>query len=241
MAEARRQTKGEIVLARRARMSYTVLVGSAPGAARQRPVISPWRLYATASLFILPSVDRVCIFIDGSNFYHALKDAGLPVSVDLGRLSASLTGAHRRHVHTYYYNTPLIRPRRDDPQYEAKDERCRSQQRFFNALRFIPNVTFKPGRFQRLPTGGQVEKGVDVMLAIDMLTLAFKDRYDVAVLVSSDADYRHAIEVVKFETGKVVELRQVQGSRAYDLITAASVYEPITAEIINECLRRHRR
>ena len=75
------------------------------------------------------------------------------------------------------------------------------------------------------------------MLATDMLTLAFKDRYDVAILVSSDADYKHAVEAVKFEIGKTVELRQVEGSKAYDLITAASVYEPITADIINDCLR----
>jgi len=182
-------------------------------------------------------MDRVCIFIDGSNFYHALKDADLPVRVDLGKLASKLTGHDRRHVHTYYYNTPLIRPRRDDPDYSARDERCRSQQRFFNALRFIPNLTFKPGRFQRLPNGGQVEKGVDVMLAIDMLTLAFKDRYDVAILVSSDADFKHAVDVVKFETGKTVELHQVDGSKAYDLITASSDYKPITRDIINDCLR----
>jgi uncharacterized LabA/DUF88 family protein len=182
-------------------------------------------------------MDRVCIFIDGSNFYHALRGADLPVSVDFGKLGARLTGPDRQHVHTYYYNTPLIRPRPDDPQYDAKDQRCRSQQRFFNALRFIPNLTFKSGRFQRLPNGSQVEKGVDVMLAVDMLTLAFKDRYDVAILVSGDADYKHAIERIKFETGKTVELQQFAGAKAYDLITAASVYEPITADIINDCLR----
>ena len=182
-------------------------------------------------------MDRVCIFIDGSSFYHALKGANLSVSADFGKLGAKLTGPDRQHIHTCYYNTPLIRPRRDDPQYDAKDQRCRSQQRFFNALRFIPNLTFKPGRFHRLPNSGQVEKGADVMLAIDMLTLAFKDRYDVAILVSSDADYKHAIEVVKFETGKKVELHQVEDSRAYDLITAASVYKPITADLINDCLR----
>jgi hypothetical protein len=60
-------------------------------------------------------VDRVCIFIDGSNFYHALKEAGWPVSVDFAKLAAALTGENRRHIHTFYYNTPLIRPRRDHP------------------------------------------------------------------------------------------------------------------------------
>ncbi|MBM3889510.1 MAG: NYN domain-containing protein [Verrucomicrobia bacterium] len=182
-------------------------------------------------------MNRVCLFIDGSNFYHALKDAALPSHVDFGKLSLELTGPNRQHVHTYYYNTPLIRPHPNDPQFAAKDQRCRAQQRFFNALRFVPNLTFRLGRFQRLPSGGQVEKGVDVALAVDMLTLAFKDRYDVAILISSDADYKHAIETVKYETGKTVELHQVAGAKAYDLITAASLYKPITADIINRCLR----
>jgi uncharacterized LabA/DUF88 family protein len=182
-------------------------------------------------------MDRVCIFIDGSNFYHAVREAGLPVSVDFAKLAVELTGPERRLVHTYYYNTPLIRPRPDDPDFAAKDEQCRAQQRFFNALRFIPNLTFRAGRFQRLPDGDQVEKGVDVALAVDLITLAFKDRYDVAVLVSSDADFKHAIETVKYETGKVVELRQVEGSKAYDLITASSVYKPITRDTILRCQR----
>lgn len=182
-------------------------------------------------------MDRVCIFIDGSNFYHALTEAGLPVNVDFGKLSSALTGPDRQHIHSYYYNTPLIRPRSDDPDFAAKDERRRRQQRFLNALRFVPNLTFRPGRFQSVPGGALVEKGVDVMLAIDMLTLAFKDRYDVAALVSSDADFKRAIERIKYETGKIVELHQVAGSKAYDLITAASVYKPITREVIQACLR----
>lgn len=181
-------------------------------------------------------MDRVCVFIDGSNFYHALKEANLPVNIDFGKLSSQLTGKDRRHVHTYYYNSPLIRSRPGDPNHAAQEERCRSQQKFFNALRFIPNLTFRPGRLQRLPSGAQTEKGVDVMLAVDMLSLPFKDRYDVAVLISSDADYKHAVEAVKHETGRVVELHQVEGSKAYDLITACSQYCPIDKKTIDSCL-----
>jgi len=138
---------------------------------------------------------------------------------------------------TVYYNTPLIRPRRDDPDFEAKDERCRSQQRFFNALRFIPNLTVKYGWFRQLPEGGQVEKGVDVMLAVDMVTLGFKDHYDVAILVASDGDYKHAVEAVKLDLGKDVELRLVESVKAYDLITACSIYNPIPMQSIPDCLR----
>ncbi|MBI3468318.1 MAG: NYN domain-containing protein [Planctomycetes bacterium] len=199
-------------------------------------------------------VDRVCIFIDGSNFYHALKDAGLPTNVDFGKLSATLTTPARRLVQTFYYNTPLIRPQKGDLDFPARDAAVRAQQRFFNALRFIPNLTVKFGRFQKVrqagiattcpacahsyqtpPVVSWVEKGVDVMLASDLLTLAFKNHYDVAILVSSDADYKHAIEVVKAETAKTVELHQVAGSKAYDLITAC--YRPIQPAIIHACLR----
>ncbi|MCH8151710.1 MAG: NYN domain-containing protein [Planctomycetes bacterium] len=186
-------------------------------------------------------MDRVCIFFDGSNFYHALKEAGWPVQIDFGKLSIALAGQGRKHVHTYYYNAPLVAPSRDDPDFEAKDERCRSQQRFFNALRFVPNLTFRPGRLQRAPTGGYVEKGVDVMLATDMLILGHKDRYDVAVLISSDGDYRHAIEAVKFEFGKEVELHQVEASKAYSLIMACSRYCPISRKLIDSCRVRTRR
>jgi len=117
-----------------------------------------------------------------------------PLRPRQARREAERRGSAARPI--YYYNTPLIRPRRGDSQHDAKNQRCRPQQRFFNTLRFIPNLTFKLGHFQRLLNGGQVEKGVEVMLAIDMLTLASKDRYNVAIPVPSDADYKCAIEAV---------------------------------------------
>ena len=133
---------------------------------------------------------------------------------------------------------------------------CKDQQRFFNALRFVPNLTLRYGRFQKIRRQGQetqcpncshkirlpdstafVEKGVDVMLSTDLLIHAMKNHYDAAVLVSSDADYKAAIETVKLEMGKTVELRQVEGAKAYALITACSAYIPITADTIRSCLR----
>jgi len=182
-------------------------------------------------------MDRVCIFIDGSNFYHALAENNRPKNIDFGKLSIVLTGPQRKHIQTYYYNTPLLHPDLKDKDFKVKETRRRDQQRFFNALRFIPNLTFRMGRFQKLPNGGQVEKGIDVMIAVDMLTLAYKNAYDVAILISSDADYKSAIEAVKFDFGKIVELHQVIGSKAYDLITACSSYHPITDQILNSCLR----
>lgn len=200
-------------------------------------------------------MEHVCIFIDGSNFYHALKEANLPTNVDFGKLAKALVGPGRKHMQTFYYNTPLIRPRPSDPDFSAREQRYRNQQRFFSALRFVPNMTVRYGRFQKSRRSGvevvcpscsnrfrladatrTVEKGVDVMLATDLLVHGMKGHYDTAILISSDADYKHSVETVKLEFGKTIELQQVEGSRCYDLITASSVYIPITEATIRMCL-----
>jgi uncharacterized LabA/DUF88 family protein len=182
-------------------------------------------------------MDRVCIFIDGSNFYHALVENGKSPRVDFGKLAAALVGDQRQLVQIYYYNTPLLSPKASDINATTKEKARRDQQRFFNALRYVPHLTFKQGRFQRLPNGGQVEKGVDVMIAVDMVNLAYKNIYDVAILITSDADLKSAVEVIKSETGKSVELSQVQGAKSYDLITACDVYRPIDDAILAQCTR----
>jgi uncharacterized LabA/DUF88 family protein len=198
----------------------------------------------------------VCIFIDGSNFYHALREAGLPTNIDFAKLAGALVGADRKHMQTFYYNTPLVRPAPSDPDFQAREQRYRNQQRFFNALRFVPNLTLRLGRFQRIRREGEdvvcpscqhgftlpasttfVEKGVDVMLATDLVVHGMKNHYDVAILISSDADYKHAVEAAKLEFGKVVELRQVEGARCYDLISACSAYIPIAEGTVRACLR----
>jgi len=68
-----------------------------------------------------------------------------------------------------------------------------------------------------LPSGKKIEKGVDVLLAVDMLYCAFKDKYDTAILVSGDADF---IPVIKklLDLGKKVEIWGFKNSIALKLI-----------------------
>lgn len=48
------------------------------------------------------------------------------------------------------------------------------------------------------------EKGVDAALVTDLLSLAWQRAYDVAVLVSGDADYIPAVEYVQAQGLKVI-------------------------------------
>ena len=54
-------------------------------------------------------------------------------------------------------------------------------------------------------TTEQVEKGVDIALATDLISFAMDDQYDTAVIVSGDYDYFRAIEEVQ-RRGKKVEI-----------------------------------
>lgn len=55
------------------------------------------------------------------------------------------------------------------------------------------------------------EKGVDVLMAIDMLKYAFHDTYDTAVIVTGDGDFAAAVSAIK-DQGKHVEHAYFEGS-----------------------------
>jgi len=153
-------------------------------------------------------MDKVIIFIDGSNFYYGLKknkEIGF-TKLDFNYFAEKLT-AGRKYIRTYYYNARLD-ARGNKAKYQA-------QQRFFDALNFVPNFTVKFGYLQKTP-GGYVEKGVDINIAVDMFKLAKDDVYDTAILVTSDADFVPAVEVIQ-ELGKHVENAFFKKGRSFNL------------------------
>jgi len=68
--------------------------------------------------------------------------------------------------------------------------------------------------------GVPVEKGVDVMLATDLLHYAWIDLYDVAVLVSGDCDFAYALQAVK-NMGKHVEIAYFERNISRDFLDVA--------------------
>lgn len=49
------------------------------------------------------------------------------------------------------------------------------------------------------------EKGVDTLIATDMIRLAWEEAYDVAVLASLDSDLKPAVEFLNLKGRKVVQ------------------------------------
>lgn len=165
---------------------------------------------------------RVMIFIDGSNFYHGLKNVVRRVNINFEKLAQKLCG-ERELVRVYYYNAPVKR--------EESEERYRAQQKFFSALDDVPYLTTKLGRLEKRGNTW-VEKGVDVCLAVDMLSMAARNLYDVAILISGDGDFASVIDAVK-DLGKHVEVAYV--SQTYHLKTSWDKFIPLSQEYLRDC------
>lgn len=159
--------------------------------------------------------EKVCIFVDGSNLYFGLKNAGKETSVDFYKLAKELTTEKRKLIRLYYYNAPIRK--------EEDEERYKSQQRFFDGLQKTPYVTVRLGRLEKRK--GEkglvyfVEKGVDVSIAVDMLKLSYQNAYDTAILISADGDFATAIEAVK-DLGKHTEVAYFKSAFSYHLRNA---------------------
>jgi len=173
--------------------------------------------------------ERVTIFIDGSNFYHALMAEMDRADIDFYALARKLCGT-RDYIRTYYYNAPLDQTA--DPRAYA------AQQKFFDALHATPYVTLKLGRLVKR-SGIYVEKGIDIKIAVDMIGLALKNAYDTAILVSGDGDFADAVEAVK-DLGKHVENACPKKSLARHLQQACDKVTILDAAFLEDCWLREK-
>lgn len=160
-------------------------------------------------------MDRVAVFIDGSNLYKGLiSTLGTDYRLDFVGFVHALT-ANRSLLRAYYYNAPL----------PAEDPAAKAHQSFLNYLKRVPYVTVRLGRLERRGESF-VEKGVDIQIAVDMLKLAYADAYDVAVLVSGDGDFAEVLKVIQ-DMGKHAENTTFQMLSSYRLAQQADRYFPL--------------
>ncbi len=172
---------------------------------------------------LLDTRERVCIFIDGSNLYHSLEENCNRADLDFAAFIAKLTKG--RHLHRAYYYNILQDPERRGPAYQ-------DQQKFLASLYAVPRLEVRLGTSKY--RGDQlVEKGVDIMLATDLLQLAWEDRYDVGILVSGDGDFSYAVQKVK-DAGKHVEIAAFPTNLSSDLAHTADDRHPFDRDFFYE-------
>ena len=131
--------------------------------------------------------DKIAIFIDGSNLYHSLENNFRRHDLNFTEFISKLCGS-RSLFRTYYYNVLQDHTKRVDTP--------RVQSEFLEILQKTPYLEVRLGG-TKVSQGISVEKGIDIMLATDLLYFAWNIFYDVAILVSGDADFAYALQTVK--------------------------------------------
>ncbi len=150
-------------------------------------------------------MNRVAVFIDGSNFYNGLRDNVGRMDVDFFRFGKKLSEmADGELLRIYYYNAKV------DPEFDP--DNFEKQQRFITHLAHTPHLTLRLGKLVYYQVRGEeapgrkhyaVEKGLDVKLAIDLVRLAVNRACEVAIIVSGDKDLADVVEYGK-EMGLIV-------------------------------------
>lgn len=157
---------------------------------------------------------RSIVYVDGFNLYRRCLKGTRHKWLDLVKLSRFLVP--NLEVVGVRYFTAVVESRSSDPRQQQR------QQAYLRALRALPEITVHLGTFKTRtvmrPLAEQAssdrmtfvrvlqteEKGSDVNLATYLLLDAFKDAYDVAVVVSNDSDLREPIRVVRTELQRPV-------------------------------------
>ena len=158
---------------------------------------------------------RTAIYIDGFNFYYgAVKDTAYKW-LDPKLLCKTILKSSNDII-AITYCTAKVKSRVNDPYAPAR------QSAYLKAIKFyIPELKIIYGYFQmsivlRKPVNPTYrdsikvfdteEKGSDVNLAVHLVNDAHKDKFDCAVVISTDSDLAEAMRIVKEEHNKIVGL-----------------------------------
>ena len=173
-------------------------------------------------------MEKVCIFIDSGNFYHlVLRKLGLKeINFDFEKFSKFLAGEREIVKEGKHFYVATVREKFG--RHENKTA-VSNQTVLFSTLINAGNWKIETSKlrtrkerikiddrvedFQRLLKLGikeiiyerSREKGIDVKLAIDLIMEAIDEKYDTAILVSSDTDIVPAVNLVKDRFNRKVE------------------------------------
>src|SRR5690606_25351209 len=164
--------------------------------------------------------DRLCVFVDYQNTYMRARQAFGSAATEhdftfgqiyprrlgvLLRQRADAAGKERTLTEVRVY-----RGEPDAARSRVGQAAAQRQIRFWDAQEAVVTRTrplnYRPIRWEGgRPVQWEVrEKGIDVMLAVDMVAGALTDAYDVAILMSADTDLLPAAEAV-LNAGKWLE------------------------------------
>ena len=125
-------------------------------------------------------MERIIIFIDNSNIFKGFRK--YDIKADYEKLKNLI--ARGRDIQDIFLYEGVVYPMSPEKRKWYKELNIRSG--------YIIKASF-----DKISTSGVIEKKVDINIAIDIISLAYEDAYDTAVLVSGDGDFVPVVRKVK--------------------------------------------
>ena len=150
---------------------------------------------------ITPLYKSIMFFIDGGYIRPIFKnlfntdDINFPEFVKYISVKVSSPYFKVMLQRVYYYDANV--------QLEVDQSKHKELNQYFEKIRKYDYHEVKLGRLIKTNDGYR-QKGVDVLIAIDMILKAYESHYDIAVLVAGDDDFEDVVKTVKNSTGKQV-------------------------------------
>jgi len=180
-----------------------------------------------------PSYRRVMYFIDGEYLKCSFLELDKSVNIDYKGLPFKLIdkffrtgGIQGEIIRVYYY----------DAQCEPEEEDYHDQLEFFNRLDDIDFYETRRASLVRKGKnkGRREQKGVDVLISVDMMSKAYEDHYDIAIVIMGDRDFLPLIKSIKNLTGKRVFGVVFEGSYSQELARAFDKHWIVDTSTINK-------
>jgi len=171
------------------------------------------------------AVARILAVIDGTNLKGCLNRYELTTRVNYRRLVSEVAkqipksfAPDRWVVERVVYVTA--------PPIQSHDRERYERWRDFEAMiRRTDKLELKLGRMEG-PRDRVYEKGVDILVAIELLVGAFRGTYEIAILVAGDGDYADVARVVRAE-GKPFFNAFFEYDRSHELVKASTGFLPL--------------
>jgi uncharacterized LabA/DUF88 family protein len=170
---------------------------------------------ASCMPLVEPAVKRAIAFFDGQNLFHEAREAFgyYYPNYDIQKLATSVCADQHWNLVQVRFYTGVPDPS-DDPFWNSfwtAKLAAMGRQRivvYSRALRYRNKVVKLPGGATYSFLHGE-EKGIDVRIALDIIGMAVRNKYDVAVVFSQDQDLSEVaneIRVIARQQGRWIRI-----------------------------------
>ena len=192
---------------------------------------------------------KTIIYIDGFNLYYRLKNTPYKW-LNLKKLSQSYLDLKQNQIIKIKYFTALVKEQARDPSNTTR------QGIYLRALKTLPNLEIIFGQFKKRQVTGLKcnqengkykegneltviskweEKESDVNIAGHIISDAYENKYDCAVLMSNDTDLKMPLTCVKRRLKKQVGIISPRRNIHIELIKICDFRKAITNKVLEQC------